>query len=556
MRKTFLRIFCFALVFSFFAIGGTKSFAANYPAPTGFVNDLAGLLPAETKSSLELLLRKYEKDTSIEIAVITVKSLEGLTVEDYTIGLAKKWGVGKKGKNNGIVLLIAPEERKVRIEVGYGLEPDLTDVQAGRIIREIITPIYKAGRMADSVVSGAEAILKTLGNKPYDDRIKEREALAEQKRIQAQRDREQFFNILLVGGLVVIVLALLAFTAVIITKSSRKKALLRKIYRENEEMIIEAEKNLDKAEKEYDNALSKLADLRNDNPKTVWGELDKRARNFYPAMHELKNRAADLSAEEQKDFRQSAKSKSDVENLLKDSQKAASFLNDVESAAKKVGDAKNISPKLEKEILSKLEKLEKKTGHSDVAENTKKSFQLVRSKYDGAKKLLGASLVDWLALSALLLAISNELSVISKQADQDVAYAEKARKEAPALLKKMPDLIEKAEKEVSKSDVSESTRSTVKSVKKEFDDTKPKIPSPLTWVAVYGLLLAMQSRLSDAIGKARSDIDDAERSHDSYHSSSYYSGGSDSGGGGGGGDSGGGGFGGGDFGGGGASGDL
>jgi uncharacterized membrane protein YgcG len=551
MRKIFLRIFCFALVFSFFAIGGTKSFAVNYPAPIGLVNDFAGLLPAETRSSLELLLWKYEKDTSIEITVVTVTSLEGLTVEDYTIGLAKKWGVGKKGKNNGVVLLFTPEERKVRIEVGYGLEPDLTDAQAGRIIREVIAPIYKAGRRADSVVSGVEAILKTLGNKPYDDRLKEREALAEQKRIQAQRDREQFFNILLLGGLVVIVLALLAFIAVITVRSSRKKALLRKIYRRNEEMIIEAEANLDKAEKEHKDALCKLADLQKDNPETIWGELSKRALNFSFDVRKLKKGAADLSAEEQKDFRQSAKIKPDIENLLKGSQKAASFLSDVESAAKKVEVAKSTSPKLEKEILSKFVELEKKTGHSDVAENTKKSFQLVRPKYDGAKKLLGAPLVDWLALSVLLLAISNELSGISKQVDQNVAYAEKARKEAPALLKEMPDLIEKAEKEVSKSDVSESARSTVKSVRKEFDDTKPKIPSPLTWVAVYGLLLTMQSRLSDAIRKAGSDIDDA----DSYHSSSYYSGGSDSGGGGGG-DSGGGGFGGGDFGGGGASGDL
>lgn len=555
MRKTFLRIFCFALVFSFFS-AVSVSWAVNYPRPVGIVSDFSNLLPADKHNNLVRTLLEYEKQTSIEIAVVTVASLEGLTVEEYTIGLAKKWGVGKKGKNNGIVLLVAPKERKLRIEVGYGLEPDFTDAQAGRIIRESIAPLFKEGRMADGMISGVEAILKTLGNKPYDDRLKEREVLAEQKRVQAKRDREQFLNILLIGGLVVIALALLVFIAVIITRSSRKRALLTKIYRENEEMIIEGESNLDKAEKEYQDALGKLVDLRKNNPKTVWGELGKRPQDFSSDVRKLRKRAKDLSAEEQKDFRQSVKIKPDVENLLKDSQKIESFLSDIESMSKKVADAKRISPKLEQEILSKLEFLDKKIGHSDVTENTKKSFQLVRPKYDGVKKLLREPLVDWLTLSALLLAISNELSGVSKQADQDVAYAEKARKEAPVLLKEMPDLIEKAEKEISKSDVSASTRSTVKSVKKEFDDTKSKIPSLLTWVAVYGLLLAMQSRLSDAIRKARSDIDDVERSRHSYHSSSSYYSGSDSGGGGsgGGGDSGGG-FGGGDFGGGGASGD-
>src|SRR3989344_5423668 len=136
----------------------------NYPSPIGHVNDFANLLNPQDKQELERKLRDYRDKTSIEVAVVTVPSLEGLTVEEYTLNLATKWGVGDKEKDNGIVMLVAPNERKMRIEVGYGMEPDLTDAQAGRIIQGTIVPYFKNNQMAEGVVIGVNTILAGLGS--------------------------------------------------------------------------------------------------------------------------------------------------------------------------------------------------------------------------------------------------------------------------------------------------------------------------------------------------------------------------------------------------------
>src|SRR2546430_4392626 len=95
----------------------------HYPSPQGYVTDAAGVLDPSSKAQLESHLAEFERQTSNEIAVATVPSLEGETIETYAVELFKRWGVGKKGKDNGILLLVAPNDRKVRIEVGYGLEP-------------------------------------------------------------------------------------------------------------------------------------------------------------------------------------------------------------------------------------------------------------------------------------------------------------------------------------------------------------------------------------------------------------------------------------------------
>ncbi|MCX6005820.1 MAG: TPM domain-containing protein [Chloroflexi bacterium] len=132
--------------------------AQNFPAYQGFVNDYAGLLTAQGKSQLEAKLTQLEKDTAAEVAVVTIKSLEGDTIEDYAVRLFEKWGIGKKDKNNGVLFLVALDERKMRIEVGYGLEPIITDGRAGRIRDDDVIPSFKKGNYEEGIVAGANAI--------------------------------------------------------------------------------------------------------------------------------------------------------------------------------------------------------------------------------------------------------------------------------------------------------------------------------------------------------------------------------------------------------------
>jgi len=119
--------------------------AAEFPQPEGFVNDFAQLLSPAFRQELETKLQNFEKETGIEIAVVTIESLEGNSLEDYAVRLFEDWRIGKKGADNGLLLLIAEKERQIRIEVGYGLEPIITDGRAGRIIREKMRPAFRQG---------------------------------------------------------------------------------------------------------------------------------------------------------------------------------------------------------------------------------------------------------------------------------------------------------------------------------------------------------------------------------------------------------------------------
>ena len=117
--------------------------AAAFPEHTGRINDFAGILDATARTQIETIVREAERLTSAEIAVATVPSLEGMSVEDYANRLFHRWGIGTKDRDNGILVLVAPNERKVRIEVGYGLEPILPDGLAGEIIRTEILPRFR-----------------------------------------------------------------------------------------------------------------------------------------------------------------------------------------------------------------------------------------------------------------------------------------------------------------------------------------------------------------------------------------------------------------------------
>lgn len=144
-------------------------FATSLPSPTSFVNDFAGVLTADQKATLEASLQEYEKQTQNEIAVVFVKNLDGEDIEGFTVRLFEEWKIGKKGQDNGILFLASIEDRAMRIEVGYGLEPLLTDGSAGVIIRDFIAPEFKKGDYYAGVTAGIAEIQKNLGGTPSDE---------------------------------------------------------------------------------------------------------------------------------------------------------------------------------------------------------------------------------------------------------------------------------------------------------------------------------------------------------------------------------------------------
>ena len=136
--------------------------APTFPPLTGRVVDDAGVLSAPVKADLDAKLAALETATHHQLVVATIKSLQGDDIDDYGYQLGRAWGIGRAGKNDGVVFIIAPAEHKVRIEVGYGLEPILTDALSSQILQAAVLPKFRAGDVQGGVVDGTTALIAQL----------------------------------------------------------------------------------------------------------------------------------------------------------------------------------------------------------------------------------------------------------------------------------------------------------------------------------------------------------------------------------------------------------
>jgi uncharacterized protein len=154
-------ILSIALTLAFFTLpaGVQTAPALDVPPLKGRVNDLANMIHPTMSHQLESALAQLEKTDSTQIVVLTIASLEGQILEEFSLAVVERWRIGQKNVDNGVLLLVVKKERKIRIEVGYGLEGKLTDLVAGRIIRNIMTPRFKMGRFDQGIVEGVSAII-------------------------------------------------------------------------------------------------------------------------------------------------------------------------------------------------------------------------------------------------------------------------------------------------------------------------------------------------------------------------------------------------------------
>lgn len=136
--------------------------ALEVPPLKGRVNDTARILSASSVQMLEQTLQALEQKESTQIVVLTVPSLEGESLEPYTLKVVETWKIGQKGTDNGALLFIAAKDRKIRIETGYGLEGKLTDLVAGRIIRETMVPAFRQGKYDQGVIDGVGAMVAVV----------------------------------------------------------------------------------------------------------------------------------------------------------------------------------------------------------------------------------------------------------------------------------------------------------------------------------------------------------------------------------------------------------
>lgn len=189
MFRNFLRI-AFLFLFPSFVFAYT-----NPGPPAGFINDFAKILSPAVIQSLEQELANFEKQTKHEIAVVTIPSLQNDTIENFAVKLFEDWKIGKKAAGNGVLFLIAKDDRKMRIEVGYGLEGALTDAQALAIINKIARPAFQANDFNQGVAASVRAIEGSIQGEDISGRL----AVAENKETP-----RGLFNLLIYGFFAVI----------------------------------------------------------------------------------------------------------------------------------------------------------------------------------------------------------------------------------------------------------------------------------------------------------------------------------------------------------------
>lgn len=197
---SFLLLSCFLLFpFNIFHLTFpiSHSDALDVPPLRGYVNDYANMISPRVRTKLEAELKSFEKSDSTQIVILTIPSLKGEVLEEFSMKVAETWKIGQKGKDNGIILLVAREERKIRIEVGRGLEGRLTDLMAGRVIDFVVRPLFKRGDFDAGFIAGVSSLIDaTRGEFKVDDKVR-----------KAQKPAHQAIPTLLIfGGIALFVL--------------------------------------------------------------------------------------------------------------------------------------------------------------------------------------------------------------------------------------------------------------------------------------------------------------------------------------------------------------
>jgi uncharacterized protein len=162
MLSRYQKVAARSLLGLFLVLVASLAYALTFPALTGRVVDDAGILDPATKTALERKLADFESKTSGQLVVVTLKSLQGTSIEDYGYQLGRHWQIGQKDKNTGALLIVAPNERKVRIEVGYGFEGTLTDAVSRLIIENSIIPRFRTNDFAGGINRGVEDIIQAV----------------------------------------------------------------------------------------------------------------------------------------------------------------------------------------------------------------------------------------------------------------------------------------------------------------------------------------------------------------------------------------------------------
>jgi len=503
--------------------------APRYPKPVGHVNDFAGIISNDTEQRLEQKLRDYERKTSIEIAVATIPDLQDDSIDEWREGLFKYWGVGKKDLDNGILIVIAPNERKWGIEVGYGLEYDITDGRAGDFGRENLVPYFRRGDFSGGISALVDSLISHLGTYSWAEREKryaqrsederlererraeeariERERSAEEKRIRDERFKETMNTVLIFG---LIFAALAAFFITLLVINIRRKRFL-KLVKNTNNLYVNIKSSISEVEDFLSGSKSKGFKIDSelkavDSATDAYGKIKipdglEKSFNYKNAFEKLNKISEGLKS-----------AKEGFESKLASMKHADESLKRIPNLVKKM---RNVH-ETQEHYLNEL----KKENPTAVWTQVEKSFKDVpselnslESKINKVASLNSMDVQKFVEAESLAQSIETSLKDIEGLLDvkgllQTIA---KAKARVPRLHEDAEEAVRKALKKAEDSDVSSSTEDKAKRANKKLKKAESELDeTKVHWTLVVSLLEEAKREAEEAYEEAKREISRAE----------------------------------------------
>lgn len=488
------------------------AFASKFPKPVGHVNDFAGVIPESSEKELEIQLRDYEKKTDIEIAVVTVSSLEGMEVEDFTQELVSspEWKVGKASKNNGVVLLVAPNDRRMRIHTGYGMEEDMPDALAKRIINEVMIPLFKQGRTADGIVAGTASLIRELGTKPFVQRQEERR-LAAEKRLREERLASEHRALMAkMTAITIIVSAGVLLIGYMLYSWYRRRKRLQEQYKKNTRLLADCDTEINSLGSHHSKVESLLASFKLSHPREVWGPLAQSVEKNPQLLSGFKTKVGKIKISHLNGTFEDADSvKKSVQELQALMKELSQELENIENAAAQAEKAQKDAHLLLKNLPGQTDSLREKLNHQDVSSETRERLKKSEAEYEkvlSLSKREPANKINWLKAAAALAAVEIALRDIDQAAEKETASAAKSR----MMLKNIAESLKLLKMTIEHDDVSDASRKQARKAFEEYDELSSSCRNGtgkgLNWVAALAGLVAIKQLADGAQDDCRKEI--------------------------------------------------
>lgn len=474
------------MVMMFLLVGVSNVLAADYPKSQGVVNDFALILSQSQEDQIKSDLIRFENKTTIEVAVVTIGSLNGETIENYTAGLANAWGVGKTGKDSGIMFLVAPNERKVRIAFGGGLQSTKNNQLAQEIIDKVVILQFKDGKMDQGVLLGVDSITKSFGNVSNEMVSPNISKLDEQRFFM-------FWKVLIVA----ILGSISAWYVYMITLWFIRA---RKFKNENQSLVFNCRKDFQKICDGLPKTKNVLADLEKKYTESIWQK--HKAKFELIDVNEMKRLLLKAETECKKSifFRKKARDLIDVlSSKIRLNLEILSNINSLPQAVIKAQMTITDSITETQLVILDLESLivngEVPKESVELFVKTKKIFLEKKQNYE----FFDLEKVDWIVYADVFTKIFSATKTVREKIKNEIEMIEKAIIEGPKLLEQMPQMIKKMESMNFNSNKARQLAGQARDKSQQINALSERSNgSGINWLVLYLLLMDFNNSYSQA----------------------------------------------------------